>query len=162
MPTNINQVVDKFVAIGALRAEVMYYGLPAWWTPKCSNQRYAVVTACEHLANRYQIRYFSLVEDSCKQVLLCNPGKSLDMALFDYLRILLKASGVKSGHIYFPPNRSIIGLSNKVVLASNVPLGTGTEYNTFLTPNIQWEKYEENDTLFIKRVLNLGGQPNGK
>ena len=158
----MNRVIDKFVAIGAVRAEVMYYGLPAWWKPEMSHRQDAVVVASSTLTNRYQVIYRSLLDDSYKKAILYKPERTLDMALFDYLRLKLRVSGIKEGYIYFPPNRSIIGLANRVELASDVALGPGTEYNEFFTPDIKWKKYGANDKLFIRRVLNLGVQTNGK
>ena len=158
----IDRVIDKFVAIGAVRAEVMYYGIPAWWKPEMRYSKYGVLHACEFLAPRYQVLYHSLVDDNCKAAVPYNPKKSLDMALFDYLRTRLIVSGLKPGHIYFPPTRSIIGFTKKEILAHNVPLGSGTEYNLFFTPYIKWDLLSASDRQFVIRVLNLGGENHGK
>ena len=152
---NINQVIDKLIPLGAVRAEVMYYGMPFWWHNDLNTSWASILIASSYLSGRYNVDLQSLLGPD-KVAKKLDPDQSLDMALLDNARSLIcSVSRIRGRYVFFRPTQSIIGLSNRKIIASSVPLDPGADYNSSLVYQIDWSELSTEDAVFLERVLNI-------
>ncbi len=154
MVDNINQVIDKFTPLGAVRAEVVYYGMPFGWHGELNTNWTGILIASSYLSDRYNVDLHSLLSKG-KVAKRLDPDQSLDMALLDKTRSLIySASGIQDRYVFFRPTQSIIGLSNRKTIASSIPLELGADFNTFLY-QLDWSELSIENAVFLERVLNI-------
>ena len=154
MVDNIGQVIDKFIPLGAVRAEIMYYGMPFWWNNRLNTNWEGILIASGYLSERYNVDLRSLL-GADKVAKKRDPNQSLDMALIDNAGSLISyASDVEDRYVFFRNTQSIIGLLNKKTIASSVPLELGADYNTFIS-QIDWSELSTEDAVFLERILNI-------
>ena len=138
MVDHINQVLDKFVRLGAEESEIWHYGMPSWWTPEMNTNWAAIAEASTILSNRYQIPAGRLLLQGPVKLM-----KPLNEALLDYTKLLLKVSKIKKGQFYFSPTKTYEVMSKK----KNNPL--------ISSQSLKWHLYSVNDLVFLERVLNF-------
>lgn len=139
MVSNINQVIQKLVALGADLSDIWYYSMPSWWTPEMDTKWVAISKATNLLSDRYQIPAGRLLLQT-KPVKLMKP---LNEALLDYTKVLLKASHITKGKFYFCPTQTY------EVMAK------GKNNRLISSESIQWHIFTVDDLVFLERVLNI-------
>ena len=138
MVEHINQVLNKFIDLGAKESEIWHYGMPSWWTPEMDTNWAAISEATTILSDRYQV--------PAGRLLLHGPVKlmkPLNQALLDYTKLLLRISKIKKGQFYFSPTKTYEVMSKK----KNNPL--------IKSESLKWYMYSVDDLVFLERVLNF-------